>query len=246
MTDIFEKKLPSGEIINKRREISKLLVQKSKNIKDESIAAIAVEDLNMLFRLYDAVFFDNWFKENYKGKLKFSVSRQMTKSAGLTKCPRNINTIKPEELVIEIKIGIDFFFNYGMVEGSGMVGGLATNSSLEALQLVFEHELCHAVEFIGYGRSNCKADRFKTLAGNLFGHTESWHMLPTHRQIAVSKLGINICDTVSFTFNGKSYTGLLYNIKKRAIVMVRDNNGRLTDKQGRRYSKYYVPLSLLE
>lgn len=246
MFDIFGTKLQGDAIENKRREISRLLTGKSKNIKNETVSALSAADLDILFRLYDEVFFENWFKENYKGKLKFSVSRQMTKSAGLTKCPRNINTIRPEELVIEIKIGIDFFFNYGRVEGSGSVGGIETGSSLEALQLVFEHELCHVLEFIHYGRSSCKAERFKSLAGNLFGHTESWHKLPTHRQVAADNLGINIGDMVSFTFEGKRYTGILYNIKKRATVMVRDKAGTLADKQGKRYSKYYVPLSLIE
>lgn len=246
MFDILGTKLQSGVIENKRRGISKLLMGKSKNIKNETVSALSAADLDILFRLYDEVFFENWFKENYKGKLKFSVSRQMTKSAGLTRCPRNINNIRPEELVIEVKIGIDFFFNYGLVKGSGMVGGIETGSSLEALQLVFEHELCHVIEFILFGRSSCKRESFRKMAGNLFGHTESCHKLPTHRQIAAERLGINIGDTVSFTFEGKKYTGVLYNLKKRAVVMVRDKKGMLADKQGRRYSKYYVPLSLIE
>ena len=246
MFDILGTKLHNSDIENKRQEISKLLMQKSKNIKDRTITTLSIADLGLLFQLYDDIFFENWFKQSYKGKLKFSVSRQMTKSAGLTRCPRNINSIKPEELVIEVKIGIDFFFHYGLVEGSRMVGGLDTSSSLEALQLVFEHELCHVIEFIHFGRSNCKGESFRTIAYSLFGHTESYHKLPTHKQIANKKLGINIGDTVSFTFEGKSYKGILYNINKRAIVMVRDKNGMLVDKQERRYSKYYVPLSLIE
>lgn len=246
MFDILGTKLQSGVIESKRREISKLLMEKSRNIKNETISALSAADLEILFRLYDEIFFESWFKQNYKGKLKFSVSRQMTRSAGLTRCPRNINSIRPEELVIEVKIGIDFFFHYGLIEGSGMVGGIDTGSSLEALQLVLEHELCHVIEFILFGRSSCKGERFRTMAGNLFGHTESCHKLPTHRQIAVEKLGVNIGDTVSFTFEGKKHTGVLYNLKKRAVVMVRDKNGMLADKQGKRYSKYYVPINLIE
>lgn len=246
MFDILNTKLCSSDILNKREEISKLLMQKSKNIRSRTISALSIADLDLLFQLYDDIFFENWFRQSYKGELKFSVSRQMTKSAGLTRCPKNINNIKPEELVIEVKIGIDFFFHYGLIDGSRMVGGIDTGSSLEALQLVFEHELCHVIEFIHFGRSSCKGERFRTMAGNLFGHTESYHKLPTHKQIANNKLGINIGDTVSFTFEGKSYKGILYNINKRATVMVRDKNGLLVDKLGRRYSKYYVPLSLIE
>lgn len=246
MFDVLGTKLKNGDIENKRWEISSLLMQKSKNIKNDTITALSITDLDLLFQLYDDIFFENWFRQNYKGKLKFSVSRQMTKSAGLTRCPKNIDSIRPEELVIEVKIGIDFLFHYGSLEGSRMVGGIDSDSSLQALQLVFEHELCHVIEFIHFGRSSCKRERFKTMAGNLFGHTESYHKLPTPRQIASNKLGINIGDTVAFTFEGKSYKGILYNINKRAIVMVRDKNGKMVDKQDRRYTKYYVPLNFIE
>jgi len=170
----------------------------------------------------------------------------MTKSAGLTRCPQNIDRIEPAELVIEIKIGIDFFMHYDLIEGSKTVGGINTCNSLEALQLVFEHELCHVIEFVHFKRSSCSKKRFKALANNLFGHTESCHKLPTYRQIANQRMGLNIGDTVSFIFEGEKLTGLLYNINKRAIVMVRNKDGFLADCKGNRYTKYYVPLNLLE
>ncbi|HYE83765.1 MAG TPA: hypothetical protein VEG39_16570 [Clostridia bacterium] len=246
MFDILNTKLSDDAIKDKRKEVSKRLQLKSVNINSGTINTISAADLKLLFKLYDEIFLENWFEESFRGKLKFSLSRQMTKSAGLTRCPKNIHTIKPEEVVIEIKIGVDFFFHYGLIEGNKMVGGVDTQNSLEALQLVFEHELCHVIEFIHFGKSNCGRERFKTMAGSLFGHTESHHKLPTHRQIANQKLGLNIGDTVTFTYEGVRHTGILYNINKRATVMVRNENGPLADRQGRRYSKYYVPLKLLE
>jgi hypothetical protein len=246
MLDILGTKLDGQDICARREEISRLLREQSPNIKNEVVSSISAADLQLLFRLYDGIFFDNRFNECFKGRIKFSLSRRMTKSAGLTLCPRNIGRVRPEELVIEIRIGVDFFFHYGMVEGSGTVCGVKTSSSLEALQLVYEHELCHAIEFIHFGESSCRGKRFKAIAGNLFGHTESSHELPTHRQIAKQKLGLNIGDTVSFTFEGKRLTGVLYNINKRATVMVRNNRGPLVDDRGNRYSRYYVPLALLK
>lgn len=246
MFDIIKNKREKNDIDRKREEILKFLVLKSINIKNETINTMSIVDLELIFHLYDQIFFENWFKDNFKGKLRFSLSRRMTKSAGITLCPKNIDKIKPEELVIEIRIGVDFFFNYGLVEGSKTVCGIKTNNSLEALLLVFEHELCHVIEFINYKRSNCSGDRFKTIASNLFGHSESYHKLPTHKQIANHELGLNLGDTVSFTFEGERFTGILYNINKRATVMVRDKNGNLVDNHGIRYSKYYVPLTLLE
>lgn len=246
MFDILNTKMHSAHIDNKREKVSKLFMQKSANIKSGTISTIFITDLKLLFQLYDEIFFENWFKDEYKGKLKFSLSKRMTKSAGLTLCPKNIDIIKPEELVIEIRIGADFFFHYDSVEGGKTVGGVKTTNSLEALQLVFEHELCHVIEFLHFKESNCSRERFKALANNLFGHTESCHKLPTYRQIASQKLGLNIGDNVSFTFEGKKLEGILYNINKRATVMVRDKNGTLMDKDGIRYSKYYVPLKLIE
>jgi len=235
-----------NDIDSKRAEILRLLTLESPNIKNGVIDSISTGDLKLMFQLYDRIFFENRFKDNFKGKVRFSLSRRMTRSAGLTIFPKNIDKIKPEELVLEIRIGVDFFFHYGLLEGSKTVCGIRTNNSLEALQLVFEHELCHAIEFIHFKESNCSGDRFRTIANNLFGHTESYHKLPTHKQIANQKLGLNLGDTVSFTFEGKKLTGILYNINKRATVMVRDKNGSLADNQGNRYSKYYVPLMLLK
>lgn len=246
MINILKTKRNKDDIAVKREEIAKLLMLKSPNIKNRSVNTLSTGDVKLLFQLYDEVFFENWFKECFKGKIKFSLSRRMTKSAGLTLCPKNIDKIRPEDLVIEIRIGVDFFFHYGLIEGGKMVCGIKTGNSLEALQLVFEHEICHVIEFLCFKESRCSGDRFKAMASDLFGHTESYHKLPTHRQIANQKLGLNIGDTVSFTFEGKKITGILYNINKRATVMVRNNRGPLIDDRGNRYSKYYVPLTLLE
>ncbi|HEX2927484.1 MAG TPA: SprT-like domain-containing protein [Ruminiclostridium sp.] len=246
MFDNLMMKMASEAINYKRGEISKQLMLESSNIKNGTISTISTDDLELLFQLYDRLFFENWFKESYKGKMKFSLSRRMVKSAGLTICPKSIDKIAPDKLVLEIRIGVDFFYHYGHIEGRKTVCGIKTTNSLEALQLVFEHELCHVIEFINFKKSNCKGKRFKTIASNLFGHTESYHRLPTQRQIAKQKLGINIGDTVSFNFEGRILTGILYNINKRATVMVRNNGGTMVDNKGNRYSKYYVPLILLK
>ncbi|HBG22774.1 MAG TPA: hypothetical protein DDW83_05910, partial [Peptococcaceae bacterium] len=130
--------------------------------------------------------------------------------------------------------------------GPKPVCGVDTDTSLQALQLVFEHELCHVIEYICFHKSNCSGGRFKTIANNLYGHTASHHNLPTYKQIAKQKFVLNIGDSVSLTFKGKKLKGILHNINKRATVLVSDKTGSFTDKQGKRYAKYYVPLELLE
>jgi len=246
MLDLVNLKYSIADIERKRTEIEKLIIKTSPNIKNGTINSISTADLKLMFELYDEIFFNCWFKKSFKGKMIFSLSRRMTKSAGLTLCPKNIDKIRQEELIIEIRIGVELFFHYDQIDGSKNVCGFRTNNSLEALQLVLEHELCHVIEFIYFNKSNCSGERFKVIANNLFGHTESYHILPTHKQIAKQKLGLNIGDSVTFTFENNKLEGLLYNINKRATIMVRDKKGSYTDKQGNRYSKYYVPLSLLK
>lgn len=246
MLEILNIKGKSDNIINKRQEISKLFLLKSHNIKNTKITAISPSDMYILFQLYDEIFFNNWFKDNFEDKMKFSISKRMTKSAAITMCPKNIDKINMQELVIEIRIGIDFFFHYSSTNGEKAVGGINTQNSLEALQLVFEHELCHVIEFIQFKKSNCKGKQFKTIASNLFGHIDSYHKLPTYKEIAKENLGLRIGDTVSFEFEEKTLIGFINNINKRATVMVRNNKGQLVDKQGFRYSKYYVPLNVLK
>lgn len=245
MLDLLEAKKQKSDIISRRKEISWHLSQQIPGIQNGTITRLSTTDLIWMYELYDRIFFANWFKESFAGKIKFSLSRRMTKSAGLTLCPKNIDKIKPEEWVMEIRIGVDFFLQYNTIEGSKTVCGIKTSSALEALQLVFEHELCHVLEFIHFKQSKCSGQRFKTIAANLFGHSESYHKLPTIRQIANQKLGLHIGDIVSFDFEGKRLNGILYNINKRATVMVKDRKGSLTDKKGNRYTKYYVPLMRL-
>lgn len=246
MIDLISKKHDEKAVIQKRSEVYELLLGQSANIKTGTIETLSTTDLNLLLESYDEVFFQHLLRDYFKGKFKFSLSRRMTKSAGMTLCPKNISTIKPEEAVIEIRIGVDFFFQYGLVEGSKAVCGIRTDNSLEALLLVFEHELCHAMEFIIFHKSSCGKKRFKTIANNVFGHTDSYHKLPTHRQIASKKLGLHVGDTINFTLEGRRISGIIYGINKRATVIVKDPKGNLADKHGIRYSKYYIPLGLLK
>ena len=139
-----------------------------------------------------------------------------------------------------------FSFIIGAVNSDNNVCGIKTSNSLEALQVVFEHELCHVIEFVNFNESNCKGARFKTISNNLFGHTESYHQLSTQKEIVQKKLGINIGDSVSFNFQDNNLKGILQGINKRATVMVPDKNGAFVDNRGNKYAKYYVPVNRLK
>lgn len=238
-------KYSDEEVKKKRKTVTEGLFKESVCIDTEKIIRISVSDLQILYKYYDAVFFNDWFKNNFKGRMLFELSRRMTRSAGITKCPKNISRINPVEVKITICIGVDFFLRFDQLEGSKMVCGIETNSSLEALQIVFEHELLHALELILFHKSSCKGKRFIGTAKNMFGHTKSHHQMPTNRCIAGEKLGINIGDRVQFVYEEKKLLGVVTNINKRATVMVKSRNGSFFDQYGNRYMKYYVPLGSL-
>lgn len=246
MADILDIEYTPEDIGEKRSEIAREMTAISPSIKSSCVNSISEADLRLLYELYDSIFLKGWFASNFMGRMKFSLSKRMTKSAGLTLCPKNAAKIKPEELTIEIRIGVNLIFQYGAVGGSKLVCGIRTNNSLEALLLVFEHELCHAIEFILFKKSSCRGKRFRSIAGRLFGHTERYHALPTARQIAGQKLYKKVGDAVTFNYKGMKLSGFIYSINKRAAVMVRDKSGRYADRQGNLYNKYYVPVALLE
>ena len=58
-------------------------------------------------------------------------------------------------------------------------GGLVCRDRLEALQRIFEHELLHLAEFLGWGRSNCRAENFHALSRRIFAH-EGAYPRPGH------------------------------------------------------------------
>ncbi len=232
-------------IENKRKAIAKEFMKLSKNIKNSTIKEISTGDLAILFELYDQGFLNNRLRDEFPGNFKFSLSSRMTRSAGLTRCPKNISEIKPEDVLIEFRFGVDFFFQYELSNRSKMVCGIETSHALEALQLVFEHEICHGIEFIYFHQSSCKGKRFKTLANNLFGHISSYHQLPTNKELAREKLGLQIGDQISFPFDNQIFIGVINGINKRATIMVKDKNGPYADEQGNKYAKFYVPLSLI-
>lgn len=241
--NLIREKTPEYVITAKREGIRKEFVT---NI-GHTLYKLSIADLQRLFSLYDSLFFQGELGRQLQDKLKFSLSGKMTRSAGMTLCSISKKTTKPAISTMEIRIGIDFFTNFDEIQGEKLVCGIKASDYIEALQLVFEHELCHVVEFILFNRSNCKKAPFKEMALHLFNHTAGYHQLPTFRQIAAEKYKLKVGDSVSFQLKGKEMKGILYRIHKRAVVMVQDQKGPFRDlKTGISYTKYYIPLDRLQ
>ncbi|MBU3153420.1 hypothetical protein [Clostridium estertheticum] len=242
---IKDLKYYDSEIIIKRNNIRDLFISKSKNVKTGDIQCMSNDDLKILFHLYDEEFFDFYFRRNFKGTLKFSLSTRMTSAAGKTIYSRKIKLLEGSEETYEIRMGIKFFFQYYKVERDKIVSGIKTKDSLEAFQIVFEHELCHLIELHLYKESSCKKIRFKTMVHNMFAHTDVVHQLPSQKEIISEKYGLIIGQKVSFLNDGNKYNGFIYKINKRATVMVKDNKGTYRDEIGNKYCKWYVEFGKL-
>jgi hypothetical protein len=232
---------------DKNREAVRVeFLNRSKNINSGVIKIVSIEDLKLLFNLYDEVFLNGYFKDNFRGVLKFSLSQRMTKSAGKTVMLRNLKASSGQQESYEIVMAVKFFFNYDQLNRDKKVNGIYTTDALNAFQLVLEHEICHLIEFFIFKESSCRGQRFKNLAHNIFGHTDVYHQLPTEGEIASDLYGFKVGDKVSFEYEGKSYKGVINRINKRATVMVLNPKGEYVDKEGNRYGKWYVPLKNLK
>lgn len=225
----------------KRALIKKKLFEKSANIKSEYFNKISENDLYILYELYDEIFLQGWFKQNFKGNIKFILSRQLTKAAGNTRTKKNIAEIRPEDIEFEVKISLNHLTNFNKIDRAKYVGGIEARSVTDSLMLVFEHELCHVIEFLLCNKSSCRKKPFKDLIYNLFGQTESTHKLVGDNEVKAFEYGIKPGDNVKFNYKGKYIYGFIQRINKRATVMCHDINGSYVDKSGRRYKKYYVP-----
>ncbi len=191
----------------------------------------------MLF-LYDELFLAGLLRKKLP-MLCVSLSSRLTSSAGKFICVRGpFGRIKEAE----IRMSSDFLLRLN--EGPFDLNGLSVSTPQEAFLVVFEHELCHALETVLFKQTG-HSQRFISLAHGLFGHTATRHKLPTRRQDAAQD-GLILGKTVSFSCQGKRLTGFITYIGKTVTVMVPSSFGEYRDQAGRRYAKYRVPLSKLQ
>lgn len=239
--EIVQMKLAKEEVICRRDEIKKQFIKKSINYLEYGLVEISAVDLKILFNLYDEIFLEEIFQK-YKMNINFSISSRMTSAAGKTLAKKRNGKLLND---FEIRLSKVFFNNLLKTKENREVCGLKCEDRLMAVMLIMEHELVHLLEFVLYGDSNCSNPRFKILAKNIFGHTQSYHKLPNNREILKRDKNMELGERVCFDFKNRKLEGILYKVNKRAVVMVKSENGQYSDKKGNRFEKYYVPLEKL-
>lgn len=232
-------------IKEKRHRIWSLFLFRYKSSLKEDISSFKKKDLKYLFYCYDRVFFNHYFSQSFKGKLSFSFSSRMTRSAGKIIFPRSYINLNEKDVKIEIRMATQIFLNYYEISKDKMVNGIKTLDVFEAFLLVFEHEICHLLEILFYKKTSCKGKIFRALAYNIFGHLGVYHDLPLNREVALEKYGFKEGDLVSFEYRGERFSGFVKRITKRATVFVPDPDGDHREK-GMQCFKWYVPIEELK
>jgi hypothetical protein len=240
------------EVRDRVARIYEATLAQSPQIRDGNFTLIGTDDLERFFCWYDREFFRGrlaeMIVEDEAHPIAFRLSRRLVRAAGQT--VRQVRRVKRNgstaaKIDYEITISTTLLYNtFQDVERTVTVGGLVCRDRLESLQRIFEHELLHLAEFLGWGRSNCRADNFHALSRRIFAHEGAYHDLITPRETAGAAFDIHVGDRVSFELDGTRHVGRVNRITRRATVLVESPRGQpFTD--GKRYLPFYVPLPLL-
>ena len=238
--DLFKLTCTPAEIKQKTSWIYEQVLKRSPNLKKGNYNAIAATDLKLLFDLYDESFFQGFFQKNHSEKASFRLSQRMTKAAGKTQY-----FLEEENFVISLSTTL-IYQTFHDILREIEVNGVVCHDRLEATMRVFEHEIIHVVESVLFGTTSCSKLPFRRFAFDIFGHTDVTHHLIVQSEIAHKKFNLHVGDKVSFEYEGRTYHGLLNRITKRATVMVRDPEGQYVDFQGKKFTKFYIPLQSLK
>jgi hypothetical protein len=240
------------EVSKRSRRIYETMLDQSPQIRVANFTVIGTDDLERLFGFYDREFFrgllGEMLLEDRAHPMSFRLSRRLTRAAGQTM--RQVRRVPvagtmTERVDYEISVSTTLLFStFQNVERDVIVGGLNCHDRLEALQRIFEHELLHLAEFLGWGRSSCSAENFHALSRRIFAHEGVSHDLVTPREQAAIAFDVRVGDHVSFEIDGIRHHGRVNRITRRATVLVESPSGE-PFSDGRRYLTFYVPLVLL-
>jgi hypothetical protein len=245
--------LYSAKDVEKRvRRVYEAILDQSPQVRQPNFTLIGTDDLERLFIWYDREFFrgrlGEMLLEDTAHPVMFRLSRRLVSAAGHTlRQTRRVqrNGVASEQVAYEITVSTTLLYNtFRNVDRAVTVGGLVCQDRLEALQRIFEHELLHLAEFLGWGRSNCRAETYHALSRRIFAHEAAFHDLITPREEARASFDIQVGDKVSFEFAGTHRSGWVNRITRRATVLVEDPRGQAFSDGGR-YLTFYVPLHTL-
>lgn len=239
--------LAADQIAARTAEIYHAMLRDSKYLDCGNFTSVHSRDVERMFKLYDSLFFDGRCSDALgETPMYFRLSKRMTRAGGSAERREAVRDGKRWVRNYEITVSTTLLFQTFQDDHRPIVmSGIPCRDRLEALQRVMEHELVHILEMLVWVKSSCVGPRFQSIAHRYFAHTDHRHQLITPRERALVKYGIGTGRRVAFRFEGQRYVGVVNRVTKRATVLVEDPNGeRYSD--GKAYSKFYVPVKMLE
>jgi hypothetical protein len=229
-----------------RRQIHQQMLMTSRSINGPNFHKVGADDVSRMIRMYDDRFFGGKILQAASAEgISFHLSSRMTSVGGklVTQYPDgNYEGRRKFELVLSSTL---LFQTFEDVSRPIEVAGCLCHDRLEAMQRIAEHEFVHLIEMLIWNDGNCSEARFQSIANRYFGHTDYQHNLITQRERAATKFNIRVGDDVVFHHDGHRLRGRVNRITRRATVLVPNSVGeKFTD--GKRYSRYYVPLEKLQ
>ncbi|MDG1897260.1 MAG: hypothetical protein P8J37_20380 [Fuerstiella sp.] len=234
---------------NERRQLNQLIADNmfvtSPYLTKANFENLHASDIQLLYELYDENYFCGLLQSSLDTKLvSFRLSKRMTRAGGKTTRWTDPRRRRPARYEIAVATTL-LYHSFQEPEGLVTVTGFQCENRLEALMRVMEHELVHLVELLIWSDSSCAVRRFQDIARRLFGHTHHQHELLTPSDTAVKEYGIRPGSRVRFDSQGRSREGIVNRITKRATVLVIDPQGQ-PYSDGHKYTKFYIPLRMLE
>lgn len=239
-------KKTNTEIQQKRLKIKNSFIQKFKLKSDNlKISSFSGSKINFLLELYDTYFFENklisYFKEN-KCVLSVCFNNRCTSTGGICKT-RDYKCISIE---ISSKVLDEAFKKIGIKT----CGNIDCNDILECLQLLFEHELVHAILFCfckniekippnqnhklpGFWKGKTFKGHNKTfmsILNGVFGHTTHLHNILSIKKVNVDNKKISkhlkLNSKVTYLNRDKEEKGTVTKINRKTAE-VKNINGKL-------------------
>ncbi|QDV41494.1 hypothetical protein Enr13x_13370 [Stieleria neptunia] len=236
---------PASQRDQWRRQIYEQMLLTSRCIDGPNFQKVSPEDVSRMIRLYDDRFFDGKILSAASAEgITFHLSSRMTSVGGklVTQYPEgNYDGRRNFELVLSSTL---LFQTFEDVSRPIEVAGCVCRDRLEAMQRIAEHEFVHLVEMLIWNDGNCSEARYQSIANRYFGHTDYQHNLITQRERAAVRFNIRVGDDVFFFHEGHRMQGRVNRITRRATVLVPNAAGQKFN-DGKRYSRYYVPLERL-
>ncbi len=239
--------VPHTEWLRRTELIKEQLLRSSKHVVTPNFTTIHTNDLVHAAELYEEFFFDRLCLSTARQHgLRFRLSSRMTSAGGkTTRVVWPATFTRKAKTEYEIAISTSLLFQTFQDHNNPVkVCGVSCSTRLDAMLRIMEHELIHLAEMLAWYDSDCSASRFQNIAYRMFHHTEHKHQLTTQHDRAKTLFNIRVGSQVEFILDGKVFRGLVNRITRRATVLVESPDGAMFS-DGKRYTKFYVPLTQL-